>query len=253
MADEVEPLFHPETGEQLGWQGWNEDGVLVAMSLDGSEVTGAFNPEDGTVWSGETGEWSYPDELEADPYGGYGEAEVPSDITERMDALEARGPTYVPVPAEPDPEVQAADFHRQMEHQAAKMGRPFTASEVRAIGHELGAAEVAGEERYDVPAAIARLHERGQGLANVDEGSPHQRRAARQQLMGELLGDRQRLEAHERGEDDITQDQPPGLGAYNADDRGERMQYALDRLRGQADPQDLYSSNADDADDAALG
>ncbi len=137
---EVEP-FHNETGEQIGWSYWNEDGHLVVVDDDGSVIT-AFDPVDDTIWNVARGEWTDPNQPS---YG----------IEERLEDLEAaayapREPTYVPYLPEPDPEVQQIDFGRQMEHEQARMGRPFTHSEVRAIGAELTEAQAAGEDRAGV-------------------------------------------------------------------------------------------------------
>jgi hypothetical protein len=111
-------------------------------------------------------------------------------------------------------------------------------------------AEVAGQAVPDVEGAAIRLAQEGRGVLDLDGGSDHQQRAARQEYQ------RQRLEEIERSEnpaDDLVSDiAPASAELYDLDSRSERHAYLNDRLRGATDPDSTYtSSNVDE--DASLG
>ncbi len=86
-----------------------------------------------------------------------------------------------------------------------------------------------------------QLRERGEGPADIDSGSVHQQREARQHLMAERFRDHERAEqAEERGDNVQSDEAPPTHEDYDLDNREQRHAYLADRLRGVTDPSATY-------------
>ena len=233
---DAEPLYHQ--GEHVGWQIEADDGVLIGLDLDEQIVT-AFDPAIGALV--DHGEYALvDDDDDADPY----------EIEQRLGALEDYAaappePVYVPYPVVPevDEQRQQLDLDAQAAHLEARLGRPLLLSEKRAIGQQLTEAEIGGEDRVDIPAAVERLRQRGEAPLDLDSGSLIERREARQEYARQRIADQERLDAHERGEDDLLDaEAPPSKAAYDLDSREERQAYVMDRLRGATDPSATYST-----------
>jgi hypothetical protein len=233
---EPEPI-HDDDGQHIGWSELQSDGGLLTYDLDGDLIGLATDD----------GQWFGVDELEFADDDGQAAA-----LDQRLDALEAavsepRQAEYYPVPVQPerDPDQVAADLYQQAAHWERTHDRPMTLAEKRRVGAMLTEAAVAGEERPDVQAAVDRLNAEGRGLPDIDEGSVHQQRAKRQQLMTEMYADRERADAARETGDDLASDvAPPSQEAYDLDDREQRQRYLLDRLEGrEVDTADTFSGS----------
>jgi hypothetical protein len=241
---EAEPLYDDDSGEHVGWTQEQDDGGILAYDVNG-ELLGAAYGQD----------WYEVNELEyADDTGGQAAA-----LEQRLDALEhaalePREATYYPVPVEPepDPERMTASLMQQAAHLEARLGRPLTQSEKRHLGQALTEDEVAGADRPDLQGAADRLAAEGREIPDIDSGSVHQQRAKRQQLMSDLMADRERADAAEsNGDDQLSDIAPPSQEAYDLDDREQRQRYLLDRLEGrEVSPDDAFSGS--DYEDAGL-
>jgi hypothetical protein len=238
-VSELEPI--EQDGELIGWQIEADDGALLALDLDG-DIVGALNPYTGELLDHTEYALTEPEPDYADPYG----------IDDRLAALEQRvaepaNTEYVPVYQQAPLSQQqiSDDLVRQGKTLEAALGRPLLLSEKRRLAEAVSEAAVAGERRPDLFEAAEQIALERQPLLDMDTGHRGRDHEARVQFMAERLSDRERQAAHERGEDDITQEQPPrSQGMYDLDRHEDRVAYALDRMRGLDIPaEDTYSSS----------
>ena len=212
------------------------DGAIVGVDPDDGEVMQAFTPDgepldpDGYVLTYDEPE---PEpEYEPDPY---------SELDERFDRLEQRLNEPRPIQFEQVvDELNGArvteDLAQQRERlEAPEMfGRPLLLREQQVYGQRAADHVLAGDARPDLAGAAGELHDEGTfPLLDLDDehrGRAHEARAA---WMAERLADQQRYEAAGRGEDDLSQAEPPPTQtAFDISDRAERQQYMAERMRG---------------------
>lgn len=215
MSDEAEPLYSDE-GEHVGWAVEAEDGAIIALDLDATGIVGAMDPGTGELIDASAYELDNGADPYADLQAGYDELE------QRIAAQEQQEPafSYIP-PPDPDGEEEVASWRRDLVDIERAFDRSLTDREKREI------ATWAHESGQGLIQAAEDLASRSRSpIVDIDEGSEHQRRAARAQLMAEQLGDI-------NDPADVQGVRAATRASYDLDVPEQRRQWAADRLEGR--------------------